>query len=1001
MASLFISYSRKDTLIARKLSDALKNRDMDIWIDWEGIPFTVDWWREITRGIEQADNFLFLLSPDSVKSLVCKREIKHAVKNGKRLIPIVVRDVDPKKIPGSLRGINWVYLRETDNYRKTFRKLIAAINADYEWAQTHSQLQVKALEWDRTNRENSFLLRGTELTDAELQLAKNSSKEPFSTDLQREYVFTSRQWEDKQRSNRTKITTLVAIALAALAVFGLVQARLANERARIARSGELAAESENLQITNFDLSHLLAVEALQTAETPQTRDALLSALLVEPHLEGHWEVPHVTASRFGSDDETLITHMNTGDNENLVAMWNVTNHRTIQTIPIDFPIPEIPFVTPILISPNGSILGYAGTIIDTALMMDTVSGKQLAELVDCSPYSPILFSLDSNLFICISSENHPILWDTSSLHKSEKLFATEISEIDIPFLTPLALSQDNRFLAFRNDKVVELWDIGSRKLVASMNSDEVSIWSFAFSPNNQILAAGREDGSLILWRLQDLINQNEILNITSAFSLHEHESAIHALSFSPNGQVLAVGSDDGKVTLWDVAMIDDYWNPDLRFMAIRNSKPVSEITAWISASPGTYGLAFSPNSKTLVSFGCNEKVPGIPMCTQEEIKLWRVRPSQPNEKLFTVTLAIVSTFTKSGKGIIAIDLMSDKVVILDTTTGQIRRTLLPISLDLVYDMELSPDGKNLALSRTSGIELILSNTSIEPNVDISQLDHITLVEEGAWEDIAFNTESNILASARCAQTSNEGGCQKSEVVFWDVFSGRRIGQPLELQSILGMAFNQTNNTITIITEEAIGYWNIETGQIVGSPTYLDDGYKLSGYVVISPDGSLFGTFEGFIIKIFDIKTGKPFGIPMFAPSGNVFSLAFSPDSKTLASGGRGGEVTLWDVASQQIETAFVEGYQFKGERCLLYASEFDSCGALGRGQDINDLIFTPDGKQLFSRSSLSMSIWDFDPLNWQILACQRASRNFSQEEWAQYFPGEEYRKTCPQWPTGE
>jgi len=197
MTSLFISYSRKDAKIARKLTDAFEGQGLDFWIDWKGIPLTVDWWREITRGIEQADNFLFLLSPDSAKSKICRREIKHAVRNGKRLIPIVVRDVTPGEAPKELRGINWVFLRETDSFRRTFRKLITAIKSDYEWAQAHRQLQVKALEWDRTNQENSFLLHGKELLDAETQLATNSSKDPVPTDLQRDYVFNSRRLTDK------------------------------------------------------------------------------------------------------------------------------------------------------------------------------------------------------------------------------------------------------------------------------------------------------------------------------------------------------------------------------------------------------------------------------------------------------------------------------------------------------------------------------------------------------------------------------------------------------------------------------------------------------------------------------------------------------------------------------------------------------------------------------------------------------------------------------------
>ena len=66
MTNVFISYSRKDKEAARRLTEAFQGQDLDFWIDWEGIEPTVDWWREIEKGIEAADNFLFLISPDGL-----------------------------------------------------------------------------------------------------------------------------------------------------------------------------------------------------------------------------------------------------------------------------------------------------------------------------------------------------------------------------------------------------------------------------------------------------------------------------------------------------------------------------------------------------------------------------------------------------------------------------------------------------------------------------------------------------------------------------------------------------------------------------------------------------------------------------------------------------------------------------------------------------------------------------------------------------------------------
>jgi hypothetical protein len=214
MASLFFSYSHKDIDSARKLTKAFEGQDLDFWIDWEGIPPTVDWWNEIEKAIEEADIFLFLLSPDSAKSKVCKQEIEHAAKNGKRLIPVVVRDVNAEETPSEIQPLNWIFLRENDNFSDAFGKLMTAIKTDYEWVQTHRQLQVKALEWERSSKENSFLLRGKELQDAEFQLAANSSKEPIPTNLQREYVFSSKQAIIRQRRVVASISTAVVIIIA-------------------------------------------------------------------------------------------------------------------------------------------------------------------------------------------------------------------------------------------------------------------------------------------------------------------------------------------------------------------------------------------------------------------------------------------------------------------------------------------------------------------------------------------------------------------------------------------------------------------------------------------------------------------------------------------------------------------------------------------------------------------------------------------------------------------
>ena len=250
MASLFISYSRIDKAAAHRLTEAFKGKGLEFWIDWEDIPLTVDWWKEVERGIEEADMFLFLLSPDSANSKVCRQEIEHAKKNGKRLIPVVVRDLEAHESPPELSPLNWTLLRKDDDFTYAFHKLITAIKTDYAWARTHRQLQVKALEWERSAQKKDFLLQGEELQDAESELAANSSKDPYPTDLQREYVLKSRQTSDRQRRRLLSFVIGAAIVMAALAVFGFVEAGLATTNAIKANENANTAEAASTQATS-------------------------------------------------------------------------------------------------------------------------------------------------------------------------------------------------------------------------------------------------------------------------------------------------------------------------------------------------------------------------------------------------------------------------------------------------------------------------------------------------------------------------------------------------------------------------------------------------------------------------------------------------------------------------------------------------------------------------------------------------------------------------------
>jgi len=93
MSDVFISYSRRDIDFVRHLFNQLTARDREAWADWQDIPLTADWLAEIYHGIEAADSFLFIISPDSVVSEIRTLEIEHAIQHNKWLVPVVLHDV--------------------------------------------------------------------------------------------------------------------------------------------------------------------------------------------------------------------------------------------------------------------------------------------------------------------------------------------------------------------------------------------------------------------------------------------------------------------------------------------------------------------------------------------------------------------------------------------------------------------------------------------------------------------------------------------------------------------------------------------------------------------------------------------------------------------------------------------------------------------------------------------------------------------------------------------
>lgn len=108
----FISYSRKDINFVARIEDKLRAAGIDPWIDKEDIPSGVLWRQEILVGIQFCQNFIYIISPDSVRSQYCDMELDHALALNKRIIPIVCQ-LDPG-VRAAVAELNWIFFNNFD-----------------------------------------------------------------------------------------------------------------------------------------------------------------------------------------------------------------------------------------------------------------------------------------------------------------------------------------------------------------------------------------------------------------------------------------------------------------------------------------------------------------------------------------------------------------------------------------------------------------------------------------------------------------------------------------------------------------------------------------------------------------------------------------------------------------------------------------------------------------------------------------------------------------------
>ncbi len=461
---------------------------------------------------------------------------------------------------------------------------------------------------------------------------------------------------------------------------------------------------------------------------------------------------------------------------------------------------------------------------------------------------------------------------------------------------------------------VWIYDADSGKEIRLLRKHIYPVNSLAFSPNGKLLASGSDD--IHLWEPH-----------TGQHLFTLKESAVDNLVFSPDGHTLASTSDK-MIRLWDIS------NRTISKTLTGHAREIRSLTV-------------SPDGKTIVSgsYGFNEQE------NSYKLRWWDVETGRTNVFLTNMDSTSVDAlaFSPNGKILAYAGMYPSKIYLINSSNGELLETLHGHG-GKTYTLTFSPDGKMLA---SSGFDNTIHLWEPHTGHHI----HTLYISEGTL--VSFSPDGETLVS----------GSGDGTIRFWDPSTKQqRLSISGHWQEVHALAFSADSKTlISGIRDAIIHKWDIETGQLTSTlvgrygedilafdigrnmfATYsfsrkkdnnkdniyirsIDTGNKhstvnaenftpfLLDRATFSHDGTLISTRDGEKVK---------YGFPVtfeFTPfrRGDAFTaLAASPDNKLLAVSRRVG-VSVWKFGTNELIRLYPEVDAF-GDTIWCHALAFSS-----------------------------------------------------------------------------
>lgn len=497
-----------------------------------------------------------------------------------------------------------------------------------------------------------------------------------------------------------------------------------------------------------------------------------------PAANSRWTTGHYgqLSSLALSPDGRLIATGSRSENwhggDNQVLLWQAnTGHLSGQ-----LGLPERVEVSSLAFNPEGRLLAVGQTNGVISLWQPDTQQHQ-ADLLGYASVWPVVvhdfrlaFSPDGQILASADSVGTIMLWDVASRQPLGEPLAGPAGPVN-----SLAFSPDGQILASAGvDGTVVLWNTG-QMLMQPLAFASLHFSSLAVSPDTsqeaggRLIAAGSDNGRVLLWerRSRRLVQQLRL----------GHEVGLNSLAFSPDGHLLAAGNES-HVLLWDMTAT----SPVLLELA--------------GHTQGVNSVAFSPDSRRLVSGSLDGT-----------LILWDVSTGQPLDRPLSGHTDGVWEVAFSPDGFILASASWDGAIRLwDTTTGQPLGSPLIGHTGAVVSLAYSPDGRLLASGGRDKTIRLWDMANRQPVGD-PLLGH----RDTVWS-VAFSPDGQRLASSGCGQSDSQQICRQGEVWLWDVASARPMGQPFtgHKDVVWNVAFTPDNRTLVSSGDDgAVLMWQVD------------------------------------------------------------------------------------------------------------------------------------------------------------------------------------------------